>query len=667
MTFGQPLWFWAFAAFPVLIALFFGNETRRTKLVQKLVAARLAPRLAGSVSVAKRRLRFALLSLGMTCVIVALAQPQLGYTWEETKRRGRDVIVAIDTSRSMLATDVAPNRLTRAKLAVQDLISQLEGDRIGLVAFAGSSFLQAPLTADYGAVRNALEEIDTEIIPRGGTNIAGAIRTARDAFGKGESDHRGLIILTDGEELEDDSTKAAEELKGEVRIFTVGVASEEGSLVPVPGGSGGTEFVKDAKGQFVKSRLDESRLREIAESTGGFYLPFRTGRAEMEQILRDGLGKMNEQEHEAKLSRQPIERYQWPLSAGLVFLASSMLLGERRRARVAALMVVFACFVPSVGSAKNSGVEAYERQDYKGALERFGEQLKRQPRSPELHFNTGSAAYKAGDLDLALNSFSQAITSSDPQLRAKAEYNLGNTLFQRGVNQKAKPAKVQEWKNSLQHYEQALKIEPQNADAKYNAELVRKMLEELEKEPPKSEEQQKKQDQKKQDQEKKEEDKQSGGSKQEKEQGKGKEQEEQSSGDSGKEEGGEQGEQKKKEAGAKGDEEQKENANAGGEKEDDQQKPEEDGKEGEQSEPKDQGEPKPEGELKSKPQFGEGDEEREASEGEQEAADAAAAAKGEMTPTEAKNMLDSMKANDVRVRLLNPRERKSRASAIKDW
>ena len=439
MTFGQPMFLWALAAFPLLIAIFFANERRRGQLLGKLVAARLAPRLAGSVSLAKRRFRFLLILLGLAGAILALAQPRYGFTWEQTKRKGRDVLIAIDTSRSMLANDLQPNRLTRAKLAAQDFIAGLEGDRVGVIAFAGTAFLQAPLTVDYGAVLGALNELDTEIIPEGGTNIAEMIRTARDAFGKGESDNRALVVFTDGEELDTDGVKAAAELNNEVRVFTVGVGSTDGALIPLPARSGKTEFVKDASGQIVKSRLDESRLRTIAESTGGFYVRLQSGRPEMLQIIRDGLGPMTEKDIDARLSRHPIERYQWPLSAALALLAASALFGERRRGaglRTALALVL----VPLGAHAVNPGVTAYERQKYPEAVSAFSNQLKLQPDSPALHFDRGAAAYKAGDLDQALAGFSKAVTSPDPHLRTRAAYNLGNTLFQRGVAQQEKPA-----------------------------------------------------------------------------------------------------------------------------------------------------------------------------------------------------------------------------------
>jgi Ca-activated chloride channel family protein len=379
MTFAEPRWFWALLLLVLLVACFLRNEAARRKVLQQLVAARLEDRLAGSVSNGKRRVRFALLLLGLACIVVSLARPQRGYTWQETQRRGRDVLIAIDTSRSMLATDLAPNRLTRARLAAQDLISQLTGDRVGLIAFAGGAFLQAPLTIDYTAVVGALQELDTEIIPRGGTNIAGAIAAAVDAFGKGESDHRALIIFTDGEELDADGVKAAAEQNGSVRIFTVGLGSPDGSLIPITGPGGGSDFVRDQGGNIVKSRLDEEKLQAIAEASGGFYLHLQNGRPEMKQLVENGLGTMTEKDIDARVSRQPIERYQWPLSAGLVLLAASWLLSERKRIRktAAPAAAVVALLFPSSAEALNNGLAAYEREDYKAAQEEFSRQLQR--------------------------------------------------------------------------------------------------------------------------------------------------------------------------------------------------------------------------------------------------------------------------------------------------
>ena len=657
MSFAFPLWLWALALVPVLIALFFQNERQRRVLLQRLIATRLHDRLAGTVSVAKRRGRFVLLLVALVALIVSLAQPRYGFTWQDAKRRGRDVIIAIDTSKSMLATDLAPNRLARAKLAAQDLINELHGDRVGVIAFAGGSFLQAPLTADYNAVLVSLQELDTEIIPRGGTDIAGAIRTAIEAFGKGESDHRALVIFTDGEELDADGVKEAEAKKDAVRIFTIGLGSVDGALIPVPGSRGGTEFVKDGDGQIVKSRLDEDRLRKIAEAGGGFYLRLQNSHEQMGQLIRDGIGKMTETDIDAKLSRQPIERYQWPLGAGIVLLAVAMLIGERRRVAAVALLL----FLNGAALGKNAGVEAYDRKDYKDAEERFAKQLWYQPESPELHFNLGSAAYQSGDLEKALESFSKAVTSVDPKLHAKAEYNLGNTLFKRGAELKEKEPKIQEWTNALQHYDQALTVEPKNANAQYNRDIVQKMIAELQKE--EKQEQKKQQDKKdkdkqdKQDQKKEDGDKKDDQDKDEQKQDQGDPKDQQ---DQQKQNGEKDSKEQPGKDGEKKEQEKKDGQQKGDDKKDGQSK-----EVGEPQPAPGQPEKKKEGELKEAPQFDK--DSKEAKEAAEQAETEAAATEGRMTERQAKSLLDSLKAEDARVHLLDPREQKRTGRVLRDW
>lgn len=709
MTFAAPHWLWAFAIFPVLIALVVAGERRRAELLAKLVAARLQPQLAGNVSTAKRRVRFFFGLLGLGFAILALARPQWGFTWEEAKRKGRDVIIAIDTSRSMLADDIKPNRLTRAKLAAQDLIAELSGDRVGVIAFAGTSFLQAPLTIDYAAALNSLKEIDTEIIPQGGSNLEGALRSAREAFGKGESENRALVIFSDGEELDADANKALEELKGQVRVFGVGIGTPEGALIPVRT-RGRLEFVQDDTGTPVRTRLDETRLRAVAEATGGFYVRLQTGRAEMQHIVRDGLGKMTEHDIDARLSRRPIERFQWPLAAGLVALMVSMMIGERRRARPA-LAVALMLFLPSISGAKNAGVEAYERKDYEEAHRTFSEQLKRRPNLPALEFDLGAAAYKRGDYEGAMSAFGRAMASEDPALRGKAAYNLGNTLFQRGAKQEEKEAKLGEWKNAVQQYEQALNVNPKDENATYNRDVVRKLIEELEKEQKQDEQQkqdekkddQKKDEQKDQQQKDQQQQKQQDQQQQNKDQQQQQQQQQQDQqdqqgsqqkdsqsqqgqqgekkeekGEQSKEQQGQQGKEQdaKEQQGQQMKDQQQQQGEQGKEKDQQGQQQQQQGKQGQQGQQdKDKQGQKPEpmpaqpaekkqGELRSVPQGGESQEQKEA---EQAQADAEAAAEGRMTAQQARALFESLKAEDEKVRLIDPREKQGLRRVLKDW
>src|ERR1051326_4893663 len=285
MSFGAPVWLWALLAIPLLAALFARAEQRAVARLREFVSPRLLPQLSATVNRTRRLVRFVLLMVGLALAIVSLAQPRWGYVYEDVKRKGLDLLFAVDTSRSMLSNDVAPNRLERVKLAAQDLINQLQGDRVGLIAFAGRAFIQAPLTIDYSAVVEAINDLNTKTIPEGGTNISSAITLATQSFGKSAMGNRALVIFTDGEELSGDAVKTAKAAADAgVRIFTIGVGTPQGSLIPITGDDGETSFVKDSAGAVVKSKLDDKRLREIAEATGGFYLHLENGPRMMQQI-----------------------------------------------------------------------------------------------------------------------------------------------------------------------------------------------------------------------------------------------------------------------------------------------------------------------------------------------------------------------------------------------
>ena len=505
MTFGAPQWLWGLLLVPLLIALFIRAERRGLKRLQEFVSARLLPHLAGTVNRPRRILRFGLQLLGLALAIASLAQPQWGYTFEDVKRKGLDLLIAVDTSRSMLSNDVQPNRLDRVKLAIQDLISQLQGDRVGLIAFAGRAFLQAPLTIDYDAVVEAVNDLDTNTIPEGGTNISSAITLATQSFGKSAMGNRALVIFTDGEELSGDALKTAKEAADAgVRIFTVGVGTPQGSLIPVTGEDGQTSFVKDSSGQVVKSKLDDKRLREIAQATGGFYLHLENGPRSMQQIQNEGLAKMQAAEMDVRLSRRPIERYEWPLGAALIALALSVLIPERKRTRekanaatparnaarsvaggpatVTAAVALLVMFLSSSALATAPGLDAYRSGKFEDAYGQFQQTLKTHPQSraeDKLQFDSGAAAYKLKDYSKAMESFSQALLSRDTGLQSKGHYNLGNTLYQRGETQKSDDKKLGDWTNALDHYEQTLKLDPQNKEAKDNYDYVKRKIEEL--------------------------------------------------------------------------------------------------------------------------------------------------------------------------------------------
>ena len=592
LSFGQP-WVLNFLWLLVPVAaLFWWAERRRRALIGRIVAPKLRAILAGNTSPFRRIFRGACVVAALALLVVALAEPRLGYDTLEVPHRGRDVVIAMDVSRSMMATDVAPTRLQRAKLLAEDLVSELGGDRIGLVAFAGSAFLQAPLTLDHGAVLSALDELDTDLIPKGGTNLAAAIRASGEAFTKAEGFSRAVIIISDGEELDADGLAAARDAAADgVRIFTVGVGSAEGSEIPLAPG----EFVRDPSGKVVQSKLDAARMKEIAEATGGFYTPLDEQAARL--LAAEGIGKMAESEIDTESSRRPIERYQWPLGAALALLVLQALVGERRRVLLGAAA---ALWLVAAAPSQASGIAAYEQGNYEQARQEFENRLKMEPEAPNLQLNAGAAAYRLKDYGKASQYFSKAMLAEDPALRSAAEFNLGNTLFRQGEGQEDKEKKVSDWKDAIAQYEAALKTRPDYSEARENKERVEQLLEELEKEQKQDKKQDQKKDQQKQDQQQKDQqqqggeqdqkqDQQQGDKDQPQQQGGGKDQEkkDQQGGQEQKEPSGDGGKDQKDQQGQSKDEQKQDGQ--GGEQKQDQQgsgqdKEQQDGQQGEKDE-----------------------------------------------------------------------------------
>jgi len=496
MSLGAPQSFWGLLAIPFVVALFLTAEKRGEKRLREFVSARLLPQLAGTVNRFRRALRFALQLLGLAFALIALAQPRWGYTFQDVKRKGLDLLIAVDTSRSMLSNDVQPNRLERVKLAAQDLINELQGDRVGLIAFAGRAFLQAPLTIDYGAVVESINDLDTKTVPEGGTNISEAIALASRTFGKSAMGNRALIIFTDGEELSGDAVKSAKAAADAgVRIFTVGVGTPQGSLIPISGENGETAFVKDSAGQVVKSKLDEKRLREVAQASGGFYLQLENGPRTMQQIYSEGLAQMQAAEFDVRLSRRPIERYEWPLGAALIALALSILIGERKRVRAPVRSRALLKLAPTAAAllllsfqnaSASAGLQLYRDGKYAEAYRSFQEDLKNHPDSAvkdKMQFDSGTAAYKMGDYDKAVEAFSEALLSREKSLQENSHFNTGRTLEERADMDKSDEDALTDLKNAQTHYEDALKLNPNNQAAKANLEAVKKKIERLKKHP----------------------------------------------------------------------------------------------------------------------------------------------------------------------------------------
>jgi Ca-activated chloride channel family protein len=483
MKFANPDAFWMLSALPVLAFLWLAAARSARARLQQMVAARLHGLLVGEAP--GRTWRWILLLIGLASGIVAWARPQLGQTTSETRGRGRDVIIMVDVSRSMLATDIPPSRLQRAKLAAEDLIRQLPGDRVGLVAFAGSAFLQAPVTADHASVLTAMRELDPELIPLAGTNISAGLQCADEAFDRTEGGQRAVVLITDGEDLEADSVALARELVGKMRLFTVGVGSPEGTVLTVPSPRGGTEYIRDETGGVVQSKLDEARLQELAQAGGGFYTRLVSGPAEMRRIATEGIGAMDEHDVQVQSRTRPIERFQWPLAVALLSVGAALLAGEgvRRRGAAAARLVALGVLVLGADrseAAAINGKALYETGDYPGAQKAFSEELTGRGDPAIRAFNLGAAAYKNQKWAEAIEAFGKALATGDPELRTKAEYNLANTLVQQ-ARQGRRGQDNTALEQAVAHYDEALRRRADFEDAQHNRDFVKKLLEEKEK------------------------------------------------------------------------------------------------------------------------------------------------------------------------------------------
>jgi Ca-activated chloride channel homolog len=322
----DPLSLLALGLVPALVAFFVWAARHRERALAAFVAAALLPAVAPDLDPRRRVLRWTLVTGAVLCLGLALGGPMWGFRWQEVHRQGIDLVVAIDTSRSMLATDVKPNRLARAKLAVQDLVAELHGDRVALVAFAGSAFLQCPLTLDYGAFAQSLDAVEVGIIPKGGTSLTAAIDTSLDAFEGRQGSHQALVLITDGEDHEGQVQEAAKRAADRgIKVYTVGIGTAEGELIPSE-----TGYVKDRAGQVVKSRLDEDTLKAVAVETGGVYLHAAGPSFGLAELYRDYIDTMEKRELESTLERRFEHRFQVPLGLALVLLGLEPLVGERR-------------------------------------------------------------------------------------------------------------------------------------------------------------------------------------------------------------------------------------------------------------------------------------------------------------------------------------------------
>ena len=332
MRFEDPLIvIYVFWSIPIIIFFWIFFISRKRVCMRSFVSSSLWHEIASSFSMRREYVKIAFLSLSILLIFGALARPQMGFQWKEVKRKGLDIIFAIDTSRSMLAQDMSPSRLERTKMAVGHMLKQLTGDRIGLIVFSGEAFLQCPITLDYEGFRVSLSDIDTDYISRGGTSISEAIMEAVRSYEPGQRKYKVLILVSDGEDLEGDALKAAHIAKEEnIKIFCIGVGSKGGSLLLISDANGNKTRIEDRNGQKVISRLNEKLLKEVAFITGGAYIHSSGTDFGLMTIYKDKISIMDKRDIGGKMHKQYNEKFQIPLLLAIFLLIIEPCISNRR-------------------------------------------------------------------------------------------------------------------------------------------------------------------------------------------------------------------------------------------------------------------------------------------------------------------------------------------------
>jgi Ca-activated chloride channel family protein len=508
MRFENPNLLWLLLVLPPVLVLFFWWASRqRQKLLEQFIQARLLSALTVGISPTRQKIRFGCLVFAVALLVVTLARPQHGFDLQEIEQRGLDIVVAVDTSKSMLATDIAPNRLARAKLAALELMQKAGTDRMGLVAFAGDAFLECPLTIDNTAFQQCVQALDVNAIPQGGTAIASAINTTLTAF-KEDSRYKVLVLFTDGEDNDTGALEAAQNAaKAGLKIFTIGIGTAAGDLLRVTEANGNSDYVRDEQGNVVKSHLNEALLQQIAGAAGGFYLPMRGANA-IDTLYERGLAPLPKSEGRERLVRRYHEQYHWPLALAMLLLLAELFLPERKWERnnannirprpsplprerenhspvsaVTGTVVLLALLVlPAIASASPaSALREYKTGYYTNAMQEFERLAQANTNDLRLVFNAGASAYRATNFDTALNAFQAATLSPDLKLQQQAHYNLGNTLYRLGElkfepDTEGLTALEESWQRAIKSYEHAAALNTNDTDIAYNLAFVKTQL-----------------------------------------------------------------------------------------------------------------------------------------------------------------------------------------------
>ena len=509
-------WLWL-APLPAI--LFYYAARKRRNALANFVDARLLPQLNPHVNGGNRVWKAIAITLTSVFLVVALARPAWNRLPQTVQQRGRDVVFLLDVSRSMLAEDLAPNRLERAKLAIMDAVDKLEGDRVALVVFSGTAVVKCPLTLDYGFFRMALDDVSPLSVTRGGTLIGDALRkVAGSVFDSKQSQYRDVVLITDGEDHESFPIEAAKSL-GELqaRLIAIGLGDENvGKRIPITGPDGAMTFLQ-FNGREVWSKLDAETLREMVNATpGGRYLNVSTGAIDLGDVYRQLIASAERQDIESRTIDRYEEKFQVFLAVGFLLLAVEMLLRERKPRRKrkrgaaspagAALIVAALLAFPSgaraasVRSLVNEGNDAYRQEAYEKAIAAYDRAAEQDSDSAYAALNRANALYRSENFSEAIAAYELAVQRSLDRGRADLEaggrYNLGNALYKQGeqLAEQNPQAGIDLLSKAVRSYKDAFRLNRGLTDAAHNVEVARRLIRQLREKAEQQQQQQQQQD-----------------------------------------------------------------------------------------------------------------------------------------------------------------------------
>ena len=493
---------WLLVTIPVFVAAYIAYTRHKRRQLEAFGDAELMESLMPNASRVRPTVKFSIVMVALTLLIFAAARPQFGQSERTEKRQGIEAIVALDISNSMLAEDVAPNRLDRAKQMLSKLMDNMSNDKVGLVVFAGDAFVQLPITCDYVSAKMFLNSIKPELIKTQGTAIGQALSTSIRCFGEQSDASRAIILITDGENHEDDAVAVAKRAKEEgIQVLVVGIGKPEGSPLPIPGTN---NFRKDRNGNVVVSKLNEEMCREIAQAGGGIYVRCDNSNTATKAIQKE-LNKLATQEIETQVFTDYNEQFQSFALIALLLLVIDFFIFNRKNKSImkldifgeshklsmvlVLLMVSLSTYAQKEASDVRHGNRQYRKQNFTEAEIDYRRGLETNKNSYEAHYNLGDALFKQDKYADAQAEFETAAKildkDKDKARYAKSMHNIGNCAFAQ-----------QQYDQAVAAYQESLRANPKDNDTRYNLVKAMEMLQQQQQQQQQQQNQDQQQDQK---------------------------------------------------------------------------------------------------------------------------------------------------------------------------